>query len=156
MQEIRLIIISRSQSFRRSLASLFTIHEGFNVVGEIDSATNTEHLMSIQPDVVIYGIDDDLDENIRDNMKNVKELCPFTLLIAFSCSSDNMQSTFLSGADGYLKAPILPTDLVTAIELACRSGICLFPREGKELLTVFRVLKKKLNGNGKSDEAIAQ
>lgn len=135
MRKIRLLIISSNQAIRQGLASLFSAHDCYQVVAEIDSLTDTEYLKKLQPDVALYGLYGSDTKNIA-IISDFKKICPYTLVIVFSNISEHsfVIETFLAGADGYIKAPILPADLTSAIDLACRNEICFFPRTSRETL----------------------
>lgn len=139
MQTIRLLIINSNQPVRRGLASLFASHHYFTVVAQIDSVTDIEFLRSLQPDVVLYGLPPH-DEKSISAISTIKKVCPYSLVTVFSNTDFREHSlvlaAFTAGADGYLKTPILPADLVAALELTCRSDICFFPRAAKDTLVL--------------------
>lgn len=129
MQTIRLLIINSNHSMRQGLAFLFAAQSDFEVVGEIESADDIEHLQRIQPDVILYGLLHH-DEKSISTIKTLKEVCPCTLIIVISdlTEQSHILAALAAGVDGYLTIPLMPADLVLIIKLACRSGICFFPR----------------------------
>lgn len=148
MQSVRLLIIHSNQMIRRGLASLFDAH-GFNVVGEIDLITDVNFLQRLQPDVVLYGLNIQ-DEKSLSLISTIKEVCPCTLVVILTDLNKRpgIIAAFAAGADGYLKTPILPADLVTAINLTCRSGICFYPRAAKDTIIRQTASIKKWADNG--------
>lgn len=152
MQTIRLLIINSKQSVRRGLTSLFTVQGGFDVVGEIESVADIDYLQRLQPDVALYGLSSHDAKSIS-VISSIKEVCPCTLIVAFSDLSERFHilAAFAAGADGYLKTPMLPADLVAAIKLICRSGICFFPRIAKETLINVKGFYKTRADNGESE-----
>lgn len=135
MQAFRLLIVNNIQAVRSSWASLFSSRGGFLVVGEIDEINDFDFVQHLQPDVVLIGLKSYENKDMQ-IVSKIKEICPWTLVIIFSELEENsgILAALVAGADGYLKKPILPADLVTAIGLTCRSGICFFPRSAKEFL----------------------
>lgn len=135
MQKLRLLIINFNQRVRQGIVSIFITQKGFSVIDEIDSVTDIDYLQRIQPDVILYGLNG-WDEKSISNIVNLKEVCPCTILIVFSDFIDksHILASIAAGVDGYLQTPILPADLVAAIELTCRSGICFFPGLVKEIM----------------------
>lgn len=153
MQVIRLLIVNSNKSMLRGLATLFASHNGFAIVGEIEALSDFDYLQRLQPDVVLYGFSCFDEKNIF-AISSLKEVCPCTLLIVFSelQESSHIVATFAVGADGYLKTPILPADLVAAVKLTCRAGICFFPRADREMLISLGGFYKKQVGNGESED----
>lgn len=135
MQAFRILIVNSIQTVRSSWSSIFSSRGGFKVVGELDELNDFNSILLLQPDVILIGLKSYGDQ-VADIVTKIKEICPWTLVIVFSELEENsgILSVLVAGADGYLKKPILPVDLVRAIELTCRSGICFFPRSAKELL----------------------
>ena len=134
MQPFRLLIVNNIQAVRSSWASIFSSRSGFTIVGEVDELNDFSYIQHLQPDVILIGLKSYQDK-VTDVVGKIKKICPWTLVIVFSDQEDNTDilSVFVAGADGYLKKPILPADLVRAIELTCRSGICFFPKSAKGL-----------------------
>lgn len=135
MEAFRLLIVNNIQTVRSSWTSLFSSRGGFSVVGEFDELNDFNIIQNLQPDVILIGLKN-YEDKVTDFVGKIKEVCPWTLVIVFSDLDENsgVLAVLVAGADGYLKKPILPIDLVRAIELTCRSGICFFPRSAKELL----------------------
>lgn len=135
MQTIRLLIINNNQAVRRGLVSLFAKRNGFIVLDELESVNDFTYLQRLQPDAVLYGLNQE-DEGSIGAICTIKETCPYTLVIVLSdfCEQPHLIAAIAAGTDGYLKTPILPADLVTLIELACKCGISFFPRAARESL----------------------
>jgi len=148
VQRVRLLIINNNHVIRRGLASLF-VANGFNVVGEYDSIVEIDYLQSLQPDVVLYGLSIQ-DEKSLSLISTIKEVCPCTLVVILTDlnKQPGIIAAFAAGADSYLKTPIMPADLVSAINLACRSGICFYPRAAKDTLISQTASIKKWADNG--------
>jgi len=152
MQALRLLIINGDRAVRRCLAFLFASREGFNLLGEFDSAADTERIRSLQPDVILFWAGAGDEKNIP-LISKVKKVCPYTLVVVFSEVFDgaHVAAAFTAGADGYLKTPVLPSDLVAAVELACSGRVCIFPQAIKEILINPGNLFKKGAGNGEKN-----
>ncbi|MCL2336680.1 MAG: hypothetical protein FWC60_04580 [Firmicutes bacterium] len=135
MHVFRLLIINGLETMRNVWSALFSSRSDFAIVGELDKLNDFNILISLQPDVVLIGLKNQ-EDSIATMISNIKELCPWTLVIVFTDLEENANilPVLAAGADGYLKNPILPVDLVGAIELTCRSGVCFFPRSMKALL----------------------
>lgn len=147
MQTLKLLIINENESMRRGLVKLFVTRMSFRVVNEIGLADPVEQVHTLQPDVILFW-SEDFNEKFMSALRTMKEACPYTLVIVFSDSFERsgVAAAFDAGADCFLKMPILPADLITAVELACRSGLCFFPLAVKEVL-----LKKKPGDKGNGD-----
>lgn len=154
MQRIRLSIANVNQAVRRSLAALFTAQAGFQVLCESESAAGIDYLQRQQPDVVICGIESYGEKSLA-FISTLKEVCPCTMVIVFAefGGAPHVRAAFMAGADGYLKTPIMPADLVTAVELACRSGNCFFPKEAEDILLKPCDSLVKTEDNGESNIA---
>jgi len=135
MEPLRLLIVNKTQVARDSWSLIFASRGGFTVVEEIDELNDLDILLRLQPDVVLIGLKDQVD-NVETIIDSIKQICPWTLVIVFAELNDNtgIPSIFLAGADGYLNEPILPIDLVKVIEFSCRTGVCFFPRSAKDPL----------------------
>lgn len=138
MQKIRLLIINPNTegiSSMTGMSSLFAPQDHFQVVGEISKIPDERFVRQLQPDVILYRLTED-NESLTSLIVDLKKICPYSMVIVFSSHDKDslVLDSFLSGADGFIKAPILPADLVTALELSCRSRVCFFPRAAKEWL----------------------
>lgn len=151
MQRMKLLIVCGKQSVCDSLAALMEKQGGFHVIKQTEILSNIDHTRQIQPDVVLYVYYGD-GGGISD-IKKLKETCPYTIVIVISDISDSssIKAAFTAGADSYLTTGILPSDLVAAIELACRSEVCFLPRMIKKTILNLRTAAQKPDNNGESD-----
>ncbi|MFZ5643576.1 MAG: hypothetical protein ACOY46_08305 [Bacillota bacterium] len=127
MQFIKLLLIIENQALRRSLASLFARQANYRLVGEF-GALIIHKVQELQPDVVLYSLSGN-DEKSLDPIRAIKEVCPCTMTIVISpqCARTDVRKVFQAGAHSYLKTPLLPADLILAVDLACRGEIFLLP-----------------------------
>jgi DNA-binding NarL/FixJ family response regulator len=135
MQPIKLLLISDNLAARRSLGLLFSAHGDFQIAGEIETAVSIARLQMLQPDVILYTPADMTDKSF-DFIRTIKEICPctITLVISNSDNGEDVCKALAAGVDGYLTPPLLPVDLVTAVELTCRSNICFLPRAARNTI----------------------
>ena len=140
MYAFRILIVNSVAMMRDIWTALFSSRSDFIVVGEFDRLSDFNVLLSLQPDVVLIELQNQTEDDMANIISNIKGICPWTLVIVFADleESTNVLPIMVAGADGYLKNSILPVDLVGAIELTCRSGICFFPR------TAIRKLSRKI------------
>ena len=148
MHKIRMFIISEPQGVRQGLSAIFSSENSFHVVGE--ASCRLEHLTEIQklqPDAILYDITSG--EDVLSIIRHIKDTCPCTLLFALLDYNTIHEAhiAISAGVDSFLTKTLLPSDLVKAVELTCRTGILCIPDSLRRMVSE----KEKLIADAKLD-----
>lgn len=135
MFQIRLYIMCEHDGERKGLSAIFESENSFEVIGEagygLDSIAEAQ---KIQPDALLCEFKPG--EDVAEMVKLFKEACPYTNVIVFvkNDNIDKARAALAAGVDGCLTKTMLPSHLVKAVELTCRTGLLCLPGSLKRLL----------------------
>lgn len=136
MNRLRVIFACNQKISRSGLALILSSLENLEVVGE-DGDSLLKGALKLQPDLVIYKLLSTTESEYL-ILKQLRSLCCFTKLIIFTPSLVERESIkrFLQICDGFLQGPILPGQLLKAIEFSYYSTSFLFLGSAKHIRPV--------------------
>ncbi len=116
---IRLLIADDHSFFRDGLRLLFENTEGFEIVGEVDTAIDVVHFaQDIQPDIILMDIRMPPSDGIQAT-KEIMAVLPDTKILVLTMfnDKDNVFRALQAGAKGYVLKGINHEELVCTIRL---------------------------------------
>lgn len=148
MNRIRMFIICDNRGMRRSLSAIFEAGEGFEVVGAAEcNRMSAVEAQKIQPDAII--LEDSRTLEFFDILKQIMEDCPYTKTFVIINSETSEVGTLIdAGVAGCFPRDMLPGHLVSAVGLACRSGVFCMPGSLKSLVNYRRDIVKPASNDG--------
>ncbi|MCL2336681.1 MAG: response regulator transcription factor [Firmicutes bacterium] len=132
MSRIQIFIISDNQAMSSGLSAIFAAHDNFEIIGISDRADDAfQKIKTVQPDLILYGMRQG--EKLAETVPLIKESCPYTKLFIFGSNTvkDELHTVFGAGIDGYIPQTMLPSHLVSVIELTCKAGVICLPGDLK-------------------------
>ncbi len=131
MNQIKILLCSDSPLYTQSLSIAFREHYAFKVVDNVGSMELLNTALRIQPDVVIWKVDD---ARLLNGISELKSKCPLVLVVVVveDPNKFDMIQLLKSGIRGCLPSRLLPAQIVNSVELIVHAGIICLARLGPE------------------------
>ena len=137
---ITIAIVEDHPDIRMGTSYILRNTPGYRVVGEYATAEEClEHFAEISPDVILMDIHLPGMSGI-DATARIKAQHPRVEIVILSVldDDDNIFRTICAGASGYVTKPVLPGQLVEAVEHAFSGGTPMSPHIARKVLELFR------------------
>lgn len=137
---IAVSIVEDSADYRLGTAYVLKASPGFAVVGEFESAESFfDSLRAAVPDVVLMDIGLPGMSGIE-AVRLLRERFPRVQAVILSVHEDgeNVFRAVCAGAVGYLTKPVMPAQLLEAVENAFAGGTPMSPHIARRVLEMFR------------------
>ncbi len=136
-----------SPQYTQSLSVAFNENYAFKVVDNVSSAESIHAALRLQPDVVLWKMED---AGLISAVTELKTQCPLVLPVVIVEDPNKFDILQLVKSDirGCLPLRLLPVQIVNAVELIVHAGIICLPRIGPEHLN--NVLENKESFNRSS------
>ncbi|MCA9979496.1 MAG: response regulator transcription factor [Anaerolineales bacterium] len=116
MRQIRVYIIDVNAAVRRALATRLEADPHLQVVGMSNSLSNAgPHLEMIKPDVVIYGLNHKIQNNVSTAVRELSRTTPTIVLVPYADELER-QEMLDAGVKLYLLKQIDSTRLIREID----------------------------------------
>lgn len=132
---IKVIIADDQVLLRKSLGRLISIDEEINVVSMAENGREAiSQCEKHRPDIIMMDIEMPRMSGI-DALKIIKKKCPNTKVIILTTfdNRENIISSFLAKADGYITKEIGPQELITTIKCV-NYGLTVIHKSVKEIM----------------------
>lgn len=132
----RLMLVDDHAVVRTGLRMLLEEEADLEITGEAETATEAINLISrLKPDVVLMDIGLP-DLSGIEATRNIKKIAPETAIVALTIHEDEEYffKMLEAGASGYVPKRAAPEELITAIRVAARGEVYLYPSLAKLLV----------------------
>lgn len=138
---ISVAIVEDNPDMRLGTASILRTSRGCAVVGEYETAEELlDAFAAITPDVVLMDLGLPGMSGIE-AIASLKRDHPRVEIVVLSVfeDDDNVFRAICAGASGYIAKPVMPRDLLEAVEDAFGGGTPMSPRIARKVLEVFKL-----------------
>jgi len=139
METIRIFIADHHVMVREGLVALLNAEAGFTVVGEADNMDDTiAQAKSLQPHIIL--LDSTLPQHADfDTIRQVQSAAgkARVLLVASELSQQEVRQALQAGAAGYILKASPFSELISAINSACRGEYYLSPEIKSDIIANF-------------------
>jgi two-component system response regulator NreC len=132
----RLMLVDDHAVVRIGLRMLLEEEADLEIAGEAETATEAINLIGrIKPDVILMDIGLP-DMSGIEATRNIKKIAPETAVVALTIHEDEEYffKMLEAGASGYVPKRAAPEELITAIRVAARGEVYLYPSLAKFLV----------------------
>lgn len=133
-------IVEDNNEYRNSINYVLRMSKGVKVLGEFSRAEELLEVFSeINPDVILMDIGLPGISGIEAT-KEIRKKYPRTKIVILSVyeDNDNIFNAICSGAIGYITKPIMPDQLIEAVENAFDGGTPMSPNIARKVLEMFK------------------
>lgn len=125
MKSIRAIIGKNNKVLYGEVALIFHSQENIQLVGE-EGANVLHEAIKHQPDLLMYELNS-MDDTEFGVVKNIYDTCRWTRVLLYHAHALKLDKLrrFLIVSHGYVQGPVLPSQLLNLVEMACYSE-CFF------------------------------
>ncbi len=144
MNQIKILLCSDSPLYTQSLSIAFKEHYAFKVVDNIKSAELINAALRIQPDVVLWKLDD---AGLLYSISELRSRCPLVLLVLVveDPNKFDMIQMLKSDIRGCLPSRLLPAQIVNSVEMIVHAGIVCLARLSPEHFNTALEAKESLD-----------
>lgn len=132
MEAIQVLVVSDDNRIRQGIASIFSTQEKFHVINSLNISETMEQCSYCPADLIILDLTT-IKKDAVELVKNLKKRCPFSKVIAI-ISNDNLEGLadiIVYGIDSCIPEGLMCCNFIKAIELACSTGLFIFPLPAK-------------------------
>jgi two-component system response regulator NreC len=151
---IRLLLVDDHAVVRSGLRMLIEAEQGFEIVGEAGSASETLNIIGhLKPDVVLMDIGLP-DISGIDATREIKRLYPDVAIVALTIHEDEEYffKMLEAGASGYVPKRAAPEELLTAIRAAAVGEVYIYPSLAKLLVRDFLSQDQRSSSSNSLDQ----
>lgn len=155
MDTVKLVVVDDHALFRAGLLSLLREMESISVVGEAENGLQAlEVVRNTRPDVVLL----DVNMPVMNGVETVRSLKMVSevkiIMLTISRSDDDLLSSIVAGADGYLLKNSEPSELRNAIQLVYEGKSILSPEITQQVMNAVSFESKQNLDNDLSDREL--
>jgi len=152
---VKLVVVDDHALFRAGLLSLLREMESISVVGEAENGLQAlEVVRNTRPDVVLL----DVNMPVMNGVETVRSLKMVSevkiIMLTISRSDDDLLSSIVAGADGYLLKNSEPSELRNAIQLVYEGKSILSPEITQQVMNAVSFESKQNLDNDLSDREL--
>ena len=151
---IRLLLVDDHAVVRSGLRMLIEAEQGFEIVGEAGSASESLNIIGhLKPDVVLMDIGLP-DISGIDATREIKRLYPDVAIVALTIHEDEEYffKMLEAGASGYVPKRAAPEELLTAIRAAAVGEVYIYPSLAKLLVRDFLSQDQRSSSSNSLDQ----
>lgn len=154
----RLLLVDDHAVVRSGLKMLLSAHEDMEIVGEAESAEEAlKQALHLHPDVILMDIGLP-DKTGIEATRQIKAKFPEIKIVALTIHEDEEYFFQMldAGASGYVPKRAAPEELVTAIRIAAKGEVYLYPSMAKLLVRDYLSTEKPVEEKAKLDGLTAR